>query len=224
MRSSRQSTKACSMAFSSSRTLPGQSCSIKRGHRLPGTPRHGAPFAIIEALDEKPPPAGGCPPCVPPAAAGDLEHIDAVIEIVPEFLLPDQLAEVAMGGGDDARIGRHGLAGAQRLVDPLLEHAQQAHLDGRGDVADLVQQNRTVLGHGKPALFVLPGIGKGAGLVAEKLGLDQSVGQGAAVDRHEGPPRGGCGGEGRGRPAPCRCRWRPGSARYCRFRPPGAAG
>jgi hypothetical protein len=69
----------------------------------------------------------------------------------------------------------------------LLEHAQQPHLDSCRYVADFVQENRAVLGQGKPPGLVLAGIREGACLVAEELGFDQCVGQRPAVDRNERP-------------------------------------
>jgi hypothetical protein len=56
------------------------------------------------------------------------------------------LGEVAVGGRDDAHVDLHGLVAADALELALLQHAQQLHLDGRGDLADLVEEERAAVG------------------------------------------------------------------------------
>jgi hypothetical protein len=89
-------------------------------------------------------------------------------------------------GRQDAHVGGDRLDRAQRLVDALLQNAQQARLHGRRNVADFVQKDRPALGQGKAAGFVPPRVRERAGFVAEQFRFQQRVGQGAAVDGHEG--------------------------------------
>jgi ribosomal protein L18 len=66
--------------------------------------------------------------------------IEAIIEILAEHALADQLTQVAVGGGNDAHIGLDRRASAHSRVLALLQHAQQAGLGFQRHVADLVQE------------------------------------------------------------------------------------
>jgi hypothetical protein len=68
-----------------------------------------------------------------------------------------------------------------------LQDSQQLHLRLLGEITDLVQEQGPSLGQGEAAGLVLLGVGECPLLVTEQLGLDQSVGDGGAVDRDERP-------------------------------------
>ena len=55
-----------------------------------------------------------------------------------------------------------------------------------GELADLVEEERPALGQLELALALDVGAGEGAALVPEELGLEEGLGDGAAVDGHEG--------------------------------------
>jgi len=99
--------------------------------------------------------------------------------------------QVAVGGGQDAHVHGDEFASAQAFHLFFLEQAQDLGLDAQRHVADLVQE------HGAAhALFDLadaPGAGAGEGalFIAEEFGLQQGVGDGHAVDDHEGLVRAG---------------------------------
>ena len=59
----------------------------------------------------------------------DRDDVDAVVELLAELALGDRLAQVAVGGRDDAHVhvDQRGAAHAPDL--PLLERAQQLHLE-----------------------------------------------------------------------------------------------
>ena len=78
-------------------------------------------------------------------------------------------------------------------------------------VADLVEQQRPLVGAADQAGPVLARVGEGAPAVAEQLALDQRLGQRGAVDGHElaGPARQLV--DLAAPPPPCRCRSRPAS-------------
>ena len=93
--------------------------------------------------------------------------------------------------------------------DPLLERAQQLHLQRERHLADLVEEQRAAVGRLELALLVGDRAGEGALHVAEQLALEQVLGDGAAVDGDERlawRAASGCG--SRARSAPCRCRSR----------------
>ena len=72
----------------------------------------------------------------------------------------------------------------------LLQHAQQLHLHDRAHLADLVEEDRALLGDLDQPLLVAVGAGERAAHVAEQLGVEQRLGQRAAVDAPRTAARG----------------------------------
>ena len=123
---------------------------------------------------------------------------------------PTMLGEVPVGGRDDPDVHGPLLARAEHLEGPVLQHAQHLDLRRRIEVANLVEEDRSAVGHLEAALPILPGVGERASHVAEHLALEQRRRDAAEVHLHERRGRGaGCCGGWRRRPAPCRCRSRP---------------
>ena len=83
------------------------------------------------------------------AEGRDLEGdaLEAVVEVFAEVAALDHRLEIAMGRADHAHVGADGLGSADALERLLLEHAEQGDLRARGDVADLVEEERSALGH-----------------------------------------------------------------------------
>ena len=77
--------------------------------------------------------------------SADRHDVQAIEQILAEQALADQLAQVAMGGGDDAHIGADRRAAADGGVLALLQHAQQPRLRLERHVADLVEEQRAAL-------------------------------------------------------------------------------
>ena len=73
-------------------------------------------------------------------------HVQAIEEVVAEQPLADQIAQLAVGRGDDADVGLDRLAPAHRGVFALLQDPQQAGLGLERHVADLVQEEGPALG------------------------------------------------------------------------------
>src|SRR6202044_995947 len=68
----------------------------------------------------------------------------------------------------------------------VLQDAQELHLNGGGDVADFVKEQRAIIGHFEFSRFAGRGSGERALLVPEKLAFEQSFGNGSAIDLDEG--------------------------------------
>ena len=111
----------------------------------------------------------------------------AVEQVLAEVAPGHQLVQVAVGGRDDPGVGLDGLHPAQGLETFFLEHAQQLDLELAGQVPHLVQEDGAARRQLETAGLVLFGVGKGPGLVAEELGFQQGIRQGAAVHGHKGP-------------------------------------
>ena len=82
--------------------------------------------------------------------------------------LADQLAQVAVRGGDDADIRLDRLAPAHRGELAFLQHAQQAGLRLGRHVADLVQEQRAAGGLLEAPDAAVERAGEGAALMAEQ--------------------------------------------------------
>ena len=114
------------------------------------------------------------------------ENVDPIPEIGAELAIPDHGPQVAMGSGDEAHIDAQGLLSADPLETAVLEDAQQPHLDGRRQFADLVQEEGAAVGALEPTQASGPGAGETALFMAEEFRVHQIRRDGAAVDAQEG--------------------------------------
>src|SRR5581483_3518754 len=117
----------------------------------------------------------------------DREDVEAVVEILAELAVLDQLDHVAVGGRDQAEVDLDRLLGADGVDLALLQGAQQLHLRVERQLPDLVEEQRAAVGLLELADALVHRTGEGAPLVPEQDALDQVLGDGAAVDGDEGP-------------------------------------
>src|SRR5208283_5829163 len=89
-----------------------------------------------------------------------LDHVEAVIKVLAEALLLDQLLEMLIGRRYDARIDLDRLRTADALERTLLQETQQLRLNHRRQVPNLVEQNRPALRRFEPSRLVLDRAGK----------------------------------------------------------------
>jgi hypothetical protein len=99
----------------------------------------------------------------------------------------DHLCQVAVRRRHQAHVHPDRSRAPQALELLLLQHAEELRLQLRGDIADLVEEERPLVGQLEAADFLRDGAGEGAFLVAEQLALDQPCGDGRAVELDEGP-------------------------------------
>src|SRR5262249_47601904 len=114
------------------------------------------------------------------------EHVEAVIEVAAELAIGDHRRQVAVSGRHQADIDSNGPGAAEALELLLLQDAEQLGLQLRGDVADLVEEQRPLVGQLEAADLLGDGAGEGALLVAEQLALQEAGGDGGAVELDEG--------------------------------------
>ena len=88
-----------------------------------------------------------------------------------------------MGRAEQAHVDRQLGDRADRPHRALLDRAQQLRLHRQRQVADLVEEQRAAVGRLEEALAVVGGAGERALAIAEELGLEQLLGNRAAVDR-----------------------------------------
>ena len=91
-----------------------------------------------------------------------------------------------MGRRNQPHIDLDGTAAADTFQLAFLQHAQQLGLEGRRDLADLVEEQRAAVGRLETALARIDRAGEGPLLVAEEFGLEQVFRQRSAIEAHVG--------------------------------------
>ena len=80
------------------------------------------------------------------ARQAQADHVQAVVEVLAERALAHARLEVLVRGGDHAHVRLERLVAADAVELAVGEHAQQARLQVRRHVADLVEEQRAALG------------------------------------------------------------------------------
>ena len=115
------------------------------------------------------------------------EHGQAVVEILAEAPVLDGRLQVGVGGADDPGIDGLGGGGAEAAHGPLLDDLEELGLQRLGEEPHLVEEDGAVVGRLEEPGLRAAGIGEGAALETEQLGLEERLGNGRAVHVHEGP-------------------------------------
>ena len=105
-----------------------------------------------------------------------MHDVEAIPQVEAKSTGLDLLPQCAVGRGDDADVDAAGdvLTDAPELA--VLDDAEYLGLRARGQLADLVQEQRPAVRLFEHAGAVGDRAGKGAARVAEQLGLDEIVG------------------------------------------------
>jgi hypothetical protein len=151
------------------------------GHSYAAAGQH----AIVDAIDAAAGPLGVLPDEVldqrrnvfaafPERRDLDRDDVQAIEEIVLEPAVGDHLAQVAIGGGDDADVDALRPLGAERLELPLLQHPQQLGLQRRAHRRDLVEKDRAAVRQRELPALGRRRAGERAADVAEQLRLEAS--------------------------------------------------
>jgi hypothetical protein len=114
----------------------------------------------------------------------DREHVQPVEQVLAELSGGHPLLQVLVGGRDDPCVHRDRARAAEALDRPLLEHAQQLGLHLGGQVPDLVEEDRRVIGQLETADLARERVGEGPFFAPEQLALDQRGGDRGAVHAH----------------------------------------
>ena len=146
-----QRTTARSIAFSSSRTLPGHSWSSSASERLGGEARDR--LVVLGSIDpdEVLREQRDVLPAVAQRRDRDHDDAEAVVEVVPEPSLRDHLLQVHVGRGDDPHVGLLRLDAPDPHELLFLDDAEQLRLSLEADRADLVEEDRPPLGRPRTA-------------------------------------------------------------------------
>ena len=114
-----------------------------------------------------------------------LDRVDAVEQVATKHVLIDQLLKRTVRGGDEAEIRRQFFHAPDAANALGLEYTQELRLQRRGQIADLVQEQRPAVRKLDQADFSGGGACKGALLMSKKLRLGKRLGYSSAVQRDE---------------------------------------
>ena len=112
-------------------------------------------------------------------------HVQPVQQVGAETALLDQGFQILVGGGDDPHVDADQLAPADAEELTLGQHPQQAGLQRRRHVADLVEEQGAAVGLLEAADVAPRRAGESAGLVAEQFALQQFGRDRGGVQGHE---------------------------------------
>src|SRR5262249_61456470 len=98
-------------------------------------------------------------------------------EVLAEAPSRERLAQIHVGGGQDANVHALGLARSERLELAALQDAQDLHLPCGGEVPDLVEKERAAVRRSEAADAPPRRSRVGPGLGPEELGLQELVRQ-----------------------------------------------
>ena len=124
---------------------------------------------------------------VPEWRDDEVDDVESIEEVLPELSLPDALAEVPVGGGNDAHVQAHrGVVGADFLQLTGFEEPEQHALHAERHLADLVQEDRAAIAHFELASLVPVRAREAALHMAEQLGFEERLRDATQLIGHEG--------------------------------------
>ena len=115
---------------------------------------------------------------LPPFAQGrqmNSDQVDAVEQVFAESMFTDHLRKICIGGTYDADIHFSRTAVPQHFEGLVLQNAQQFYLATEIQLSDLIQEDRSPVGHFKPADAVCNSIRKGSFPVTEHFTFKQAL-------------------------------------------------
>src|SRR5262249_58985606 len=77
----------------------------------------------------------------------DRQEVQAIEQVAAKPSLLNLQRQIAIGGGHDANVRASFLRVAYALEGPILKEAQELGLNLRGQLTDLVQEQRAAVGH-----------------------------------------------------------------------------
>ena len=106
---------------------------------------------------------------------------DAEIEVFAKGFFGDGFVQVAVGGNDDADVNFDGLRATDPVEASLLEDTQKFCLDGKGKLADFIEEERTPVRKIQFSGLAIASTCKSAAFVAKEFVLNEAFGNGCAI-------------------------------------------
>src|SRR5436853_872667 len=111
----------------------------------------------------------------------NVNHVEAVVEILAEGPVLDRLFQVSMRCRQDADVHLDDFLTADPFKLAILQDLEQLRLEAYVHISDLVEQNGAAIGGFEHARLLLEGPGKGASLIPEELAFHQLRGQSGTI-------------------------------------------
>ena len=111
-------------------------------------------------------------------------HVQPEEQGLAESSFCHRALEVPLRRGNDPHVDADGVARAETREATVLEDALESQLKARRQLADAVQEERSVVCELEPPGLMLPGARNGAALTAEQLGLEH-LGKRRAINLDE---------------------------------------
>ena len=115
----------------------------------------------------------------------DPRDIEAVKQIGAEVVVLDGALESGVGTGDQSRMKRLFFGPAKPAKFPVFDHPQELRLELERQLGHLVEKNSSVVGYFQQPALEGARVGERAGLMTEKLALEERLGDCRAIDRDE---------------------------------------
>ena len=114
------------------------------------------------------------------------QHIEPVVQVLPELAPGTELGQVHLRGADHPHIQIDLLVAAHTPKTSVLQEPQQLHLKPRAHFSHAIEKQRAAGRQlQQPQLAFGAGALEGARPVAEQLGLGHRLRQAGAVERHQ---------------------------------------
>ena len=125
---------------------------------------------------------------IPPLAQArelDRNHVEPIVQVLTKSSFFDPLFQRLVGGRHHANVYMNGNVLTHAPDFPLLQNAQEPALEHRRHRADLIEKDGAPIGFLEQTLLIIDRAGERAAAMAKKLGLEQILRQGAAIDRNK---------------------------------------
>ncbi len=136
------SSTSRSSTFASSRTLPGQPCSIRERSTAGGSGDISIPCRVDACSRKAAASSGDILHALPQRRQLDGHHVEPVVQILAEAAISDQRQQILVRGRDHPHVTRHLAAAADAREAPLLQHTQHGGLQWQRHRRDLVEKDR----------------------------------------------------------------------------------
>src|SRR5438105_819615 len=117
----------------------------------------------------------------------DRKHIQPVVQVAAELLLGHHSFKVAMSRSHKPDVDCLRPRTPQAFEFPLLQNSQEFWLEFQRDIADLVQKQRALVRQLQAASRLRDRTREGAPLMPEEFTLQQTPGNGSAVELNQSP-------------------------------------
>src|ERR1043166_4587520 len=115
------------------------------------------------------------------------KHVEAVVEVGPKLAVSNHLLQIAVCGRDQSNVDLLRTSASETFELAFLQRAQQLRLDLHRNIADLVQEKRSLVRQFQPSDLLRNSPREGASFVPEQFAFQQSGGNGRTIEFYKSP-------------------------------------